>query len=117
MDIQSFYQHEIVSLAVKSIGKPCLYVENHLEYLTEQERDIWDYVVLQIFEFFKEDNQYCGTLVGNLMGNCLVSFESLDKLEEFSDFFFKEPVYSSGIYAVIYDEDGTHPSNRKHVTD
>jgi len=90
--------HSIVSLAVQQKGKHSVYIANNLEYETEKDLAVWDMVCKRF-----EDDQ---DLISDLICGGLFFFATEEEAREFFEFFNSTPIYSSGIYAELFDETG-----------
>jgi len=101
MELLDFY--DLVSAAVRALGKPAVYVANH-----EVDKDI-------VMEFVREVNKRydaatCAKLINETFDEGLVVFDTPDDAAEFISIFDNETLFHSGLMAIMYDSWGNRVS-------
>ena len=107
----TYDMNEVVGMAVQSIGKPCVYIDNCLNLDNdEQDNEAWSSVVKELIRLYSQNETYTGKyidIVTTTLHSGLIVFDTeAEQKEFFSIFLRKEFFYGSGIYAVAFDEDG-----------
>lgn len=101
MQLLDFY--DLIEHAVRSIGKPAVYVANH-----ETDKDI-------LMEFVREVNKryepaICARLINETFDEGLVVFDTPEEAAEFNSIFANEILFHSGLMAIMYDSWGNRVS-------
>jgi hypothetical protein len=109
MRIKAYQWHEYISLAVKQIGKPCVYISNHLEY-NQEDKHVWGYVIQEMKKLFPggtETEVRWENVVCDLMFNPLIEFDTEEEAWEFYQIFnVRGKTYASPIFATVFSSDG-----------
>lgn len=100
----TYDKNSIVELAVRFIDKPCVYIDNNLEFKTVEDEMVWKYVADQLIQLYSDDKYL--NLVNTVLHGGLIAFDTEAEQKEFYSIFTSKEVYGSGIYAVAFDEDG-----------
>ncbi len=96
MSSMYFDNGKLREIAIKQVDKPAVYISNHLTMI--KDADIWSHLINK----FKGDSE----LLLNLMHSGVFFFETEDDALQFFNIFNEPPVYSSAVYAVLYDKFG-----------
>ncbi len=91
--------------AVKQQNQWACYISNGLDLSSKNDRVIYDFVIQQIGNLFKEKKDFFST-ISNITDGGLFFFESSKEMEHFYYIFNRELTYSSAIYACIYNPNG-----------
>jgi len=110
-DMNHYDIYEVVGMAVRSIGKPCVYIDNNLDFDNdEQDNEVWNSVVKELIRLYSPNDTYTGKyidIVSTALNSGLIAFDTeAEQKEFFSIFVRKEFFYGSGINAVAFDKDG-----------
>lgn len=103
--MKTYQWHEIISLAVKQIGKPAVYVSNGLVYNNPTDVEIWKFVQSEVKAMYGETKEFYNVMA--VLGNGSTFF--FDSEEEQYRFYriFEQPLTdSSAVYACTYNADG-----------
>lgn len=90
-------------LAIKQMGKPAVYVANHLDY----EDDGFDIILDAIFQGVSKlypDKIYL--ITESIQSGGIFFFDSGEQTKEFFEIFNTDPVYASPIYATLHEASG-----------
>lgn len=97
---------ETISLAVKQMGKPAVYVSNGLEYGTLKDDEIWKFVMAEVKSICGGETDEFYTAMSKLVYSGLFFFESEEEQYRFYKIFEQPLTDSSAIYACTYNSDG-----------
>lgn len=109
--IITYDKNSIVEMAVRSIGKPCVYIDNNLDLqYDEQDNVVWNSIVKELIRLYSPNDthtpKYIDAVNTALRGGLIAFDTEAEQKEFFSIFTRKEFLYGSGIYAVAFDKDG-----------
>lgn len=103
--MKTYSWHEIISLAVKQIGKPAVYISNGLEYDNPKDDEIWKFVQSEVKAIYGETNEFYNVMAG-LVSSSMLVFDSEEEQYRFYRIFEQPLTYSSAVYACTYSPDG-----------
>lgn len=92
--------------AVAHIGKPAVYIANHLSFNTTLEDVIWQFVVKSIKEIYGDGNIECFDVMAAVLRGGLIFFDTEEEQHRFYRIFEQPLTDSSAIYACTYDAYG-----------
>lgn len=99
MKIEYHQWHTIVSMAVKLSGKWGVYINNGLEYISDEDKEIWAFIRTKLEDKMGDD--FTSLIFGGLF-----LFDSESEAEEVYNVFTQPLTDSSAIYACLYDNRG-----------
>lgn len=102
--ITTYSKNSAIELAVRFIGKPCVYIDNNLEFQTVEDEMVWKYVADELIRIYSHDKYL--DVVSRVLHGGLIAFDTEKEQEEFYSIFTSQEVQASGIYAVAFDKDG-----------
>jgi len=100
----TYSKNSVVEFAVRFIGKPCVYIDNGLEFDTVEDEIVWKYVTDELVRLYSHDMYL--TVVNTVLHGGLIAFDTEKEQEELYSIFTSQEVHASGIYAVAFDKDG-----------
>lgn len=103
--MEYFQWHEICGLAAKQKGKWAVYISNGLEFVTQAETDIWDFVQAEFIKLYGADMAFYQQ-IGNILHGGMFFFDSEAECYEFYRIFELPLTDSSAIYACTYNPNG-----------
>jgi len=104
----TYDKNSIVEMAVRFIGKPCVYIDNNLEY-NEEDNIVWGFIVKEFIRLYSPNDTHTPKyfdVANSALHGGLIAFDTEAEQKEFYSIFTSKEVYGSGIYAVAFDEDG-----------
>ena len=96
--------HQIYGLAAKQKGKWAVYIGNGLEFLTDKDTEIWNFVMDELIKLYGDDTFH--RQIGNILHGGMFFFDSKAECYEFYRIFEQPLTDSSAIYACTYNPSG-----------
>jgi len=98
-------ESKIRQLAVKQVNLPSVYVSNGLTMEPEDDA-IWEHILTKVEELIGTKSNEYFECAHALVDSGLFFFETMFQARQFYKIFNDVPVYSSGCYAELNDENG-----------
>ena len=103
MNYKTYQWYDYISLAIKQINKPCVYISNDLDYQNEH-AEIWEFVIDQVKQMFPDTWH---RILSDIIFSPLIQFDTEEEAWKFYKIFdVRGKTYASAIYASVYNADG-----------
>jgi hypothetical protein len=108
--MQAYFEHNLIEIAIKSLGYSGVRICNHIEYDRPMEVSIYDFAVEEVIKFvatfFPNEEAYGATyreITGTLIHGGFIKFPSAELAQKFFLIFnVSGKTYASGLYAELY---------------
>ena len=97
---------DINCAAVAHVGKPAVYIANHLSFDTTSEDEILQFVVKSIKEIYGDGTIEFFDIIAAVLHSGLIFFDTEEEQHRFYQIFEQPLTDSSAIYACTYDAYG-----------
>jgi hypothetical protein len=109
--MKSYSEHNLIQLAVKTLGSSGVRIANHIDYADSEDQVIYNFAIQEVQKFVTKhapDEDKYGhklylTLAGAVVCGEFIEFPSAELAQEFFNIFnVRGNTYASGLYAELY---------------
>lgn len=93
--------------AVAHVGKPAVYLANHLTFDNDGDNPLWEFVITEVQRLYGDGSAAYFEVISQVIHGGLFFFDTAEEQYEFYRIFEQTLTYAGPIYAITYAADGT----------